>query len=121
MSTVLIIEDDPDIRELERLMLSHSGHGVLVAANGREALDVLERLRPTLILLDLMMPVMDGLTFLVERRRRGLAADVPVICISAAGDQALRRAQDLGALECIPKPADVDDLCDRVAQYCRLL
>src|SRR5204863_9255083 len=102
MSTVLIIEDDPDIRELERLMLSHSGHGVLVAANGREALDVLERLRPTLMLLDLMMPVMDGLTFLIERRRRGLAADVPVICSSAAGEQAVRRAQELGAWECIP-------------------
>jgi two-component system OmpR family response regulator len=121
MSTVLIIEDDPDIRELERLMLSHSGHAVVIAANGREALDVLERLRPNLILLDLMMPVMDGLTFLVERRRRGLATDVPVICISAAGEQTLKRAQQLGAWECIPKPADVDELCDRVDQYCRLL
>jgi DNA-binding response OmpR family regulator len=115
--TILIVDDDPDIRELERAALTHAGHKVVMASNGREALGTLERMRPCLILLDLMMPVMDGLTFLVEMRRIG-AANVPVLCVSAAGDGVLARALQLGARECLPKPADVEELCSRVLRYC---
>ncbi|MDQ3488660.1 MAG: response regulator, partial [Acidobacteriota bacterium] len=77
MATVLVIEDDPDMRELERTALTCSGHEVMLACNGREGLRELEQRKPCVILLDLMMPVMDGLTFLVERKRRGVATDVP--------------------------------------------
>ena len=117
MPTILIVDDDPDIRELERAALTHAGHKVVMASNGREALGTLERMRPCLILLDLMMPVMDGLTFLVEMRRIG-AANVPGPCVSAAGDGVLARALQLGARECLPKPADVEELCSRVLRYC---
>ena len=64
MPTVLIIEDDPDMRELERTALECWGFDVHVAPNGREGLRVLSEHRPCVILLDLMMPIMDGLTFL---------------------------------------------------------
>jgi DNA-binding response OmpR family regulator len=74
--------------------------------------------RPCVILLDLMMPVMDGLTFLAERKRRHLAEEVPVVCVSAAGEEMTADALRLGAKECIPKPADFDELCQRVAHYC---
>ena len=87
MPRVLVIEDDADTRELERLALTCGGHDVVLAANGNEGLRALERMRPCVIILDLMMPVMDGLTFLVERRRRGICADVPVVCVSAAGGE----------------------------------
>ena len=119
MATVLVIEDDPDMRELERTALSCGGHHVVLAPNGREGLEALERGRPCLILLDLMMPVMDGLTFLTERRRRGVGADVPVICVSAAGEELFGQALRLGAKECIQKPADLEELCERVTQYCQ--
>ena len=118
MPTILIVDDDPDIRELERAALTHAGHKVVMASNGREALGTLERIRPCLILLDLMMPVMDGLTFLVEMRRIGVGANVPVLCVSAAGDGVLARALQLGARECLHKPADVEELCSRVLRYC---
>ena len=118
MATVLVIEDDPDMREIERTALSCGGHEVMLAHNGSEGLRALEGRRPCVILLDLMMPVMDGLTFLVERRRRGVAADVPVVCVSAGGEEMVSHALRLGAKECIPKPADLDELCDRVGHYC---
>ena len=119
MSTVLVIEDDPDMREIERATLGFAGHDVLLAANGCEGLQALERRRPCVILLDLMMPVMDGLTFLAERNKRGLAQGVPVLCITAGGDDMTAHALHLGARECMHKPADIDELCDRVAHYCR--
>jgi DNA-binding response OmpR family regulator len=119
MSTVLVIEDDPDMREIERATLGSAGHEVKVAANGREGLEVLERVRPCVILLDLMMPVMDGLTFLAEKRKRSLAEGVPVLCVTAGGEEMTRHALDLGARECLHKPADFDELCDRVEHYCR--
>ena len=119
MATVLVIEDDPDMREIERTALSCGGHHVLTANNGHEGLRQLEQQRPCVILLDLMMPVMDGLTFLVERARRGVASDVPVICVTAGGDEMIRHAMRLGAKECLGKPADLDHLCQRVTHYCR--
>lgn len=117
--TVLIVEDDPDMREIERATLGCAGYDVLEAGDGAEGLARLEGRRPCVILLDLMMPRMDGLTFLAERQRRHLAKDVPVVCVSAAGPEMVDRAMELGARECIPKPADFDELCDRVAHYCR--
>lgn len=119
MATVLVVEDDPDIREMETIALSCGGHDVRTATNGTEALRQLEQKRPCVILLDLMMPVMDGLTFLVERQRRGVASDVPVICVTAGGDEMIKHALRLGAKECLGKPADLDEICERVTQYCR--
>jgi len=119
VATVLVIEDDPDMRELERTALTCSGHEVMLASNGREGPRELEQRTPCVILLDLMMPVMDGLTFLVERKRRGLGANVPVVCVSAGGSEIINRAMGLGAQDCIQKPADFDELCDRVDRYCR--
>lgn len=118
LATVLVIEDDPDMRELERTALTCSGHEVMLASNGREGLRELEQRRPCVILLDLMMPVMDGLTFLVERKRRGVGTDVPVVCVSAGGHDIVSRAMGLGAQACIHKPADFDELCERVAEFC---
>lgn len=118
MSTVLVVEDDPDMREIQRATLDCAGHQVVLAGNGREALELLARRRPCVILLDLMMPVMDGLTFLAERARRGLAEDVPVLCVTAGGEEMQKHALTLGARECLPKPADFDELCDRVRHYC---
>ena len=118
MATVLVIEDDPDIREIERAVLGCAGHEVITASNGLAGLELLERQRPCLILLDLMMPVMDGLTFLVERAKRAIAREVPVLCVSAGADHMIQRALELGASDCLVKPADFEELCGRVAQFC---
>ena len=118
MPTVLVVEDDPDMRELERRALSYAGHDVLVADNGHDALRTLETHRPAVIVLDVMMPGMDGLTFLLERVQRGIAVDVPVVCVSAAGPAVASEALQLGAAEFVGKPVSLDDLCERVAYYC---
>lgn len=115
---VLVVEDDPDVQNIERQVLGFAGYDVLVANNGKEALDQLRDSSPSVILLDLMMPVMDGLTFLTERRRLGLAEDVPVVCVSAAGGEMLHQALRLGLNECLQKPPDFDQLCNRVEYYC---
>ena len=117
--TVLVVEDDADLREIERTVLEYYGFSVASAVNGAEALRLLEHATPDVILLDLMMPVMDGLAFLPERARRGIAERVPVVCVSAAGERMMTQALRLGATECIQKPTDFDQLCSRVSEYCR--
>lgn len=105
------------MRDLERTVLEFGGYAVTLAGNGVEALRHLEHTRPDVIILDLMMPVMDGLTFLAERSRRQLAESVPVLCVSAAGREMTAHALRLGANECLPKPTDFDTLCQRVLHH----
>ena len=118
MHTVLVIEDDPDMREIEQTALQGNGYEVILAANGLEGLDALGQSPPCVILLDLMMPVMDGLTFLAERQKRRLGEGVPVVCVSAGGDEMAAHALRLGAEECISKPADFEELFSRIEHYC---
>jgi CheY-like chemotaxis protein len=118
MPSVLLVEDDPDMQTLERLSLEGEGYQVSTANNGAEALRYLDSATPCVIVLDLMMPVMDGLTFLAERTERGLAEGVPVVCVSAGGPELMRRARELGAVACFDKPADFEALCDAVGRFC---
>ena len=82
-SPVLLVEDDTDTREIMARTLDKAGWQVLEATNGREALDQLARTRPGLILLDLMMPVMDGFDFLLGMRANPDWRDIPVIVLTA--------------------------------------
>ncbi|MBA2604259.1 MAG: response regulator [Acidobacteria bacterium] len=118
MPTVLVIEDDPDMQAIERTMLECVGYTVKMAGNGAEGLQSLKCGTPCLILLDLMMPIMDGLSFLRERKRLAAAQSTPVICVSAAGPELVGEALRLGAVECLHKPTDFDELCHIVARYC---
>ena len=118
MTRVLVVEDNPDMRELERMALEWNGFEVHLASNGEDALRVFSRAQPSVILLDLMMPVMGGLDFLAARRDRPDVAGVPVICVSASGQTMMEDALRLGACECLPKPTDFDELCQRVREYC---
>ena len=117
MPTVLVIEDDPDMRELERVALGCGGYGTALAANGREALQILTNVRPCAIVLDLMMPVMDGLSFLAALHHTE-ERDVPVVCVTAASASMIAEALRRGARECLPKPTDIDQLCAIVDRYC---
>lgn len=119
MATVLVVEDDLDMRQLERMALETSGFQVVTVGNGAEALAHLQQERPCAILLDLMMPVMDGLTFLRERHRVRAAERVPVICVSAAGQEMVFEALRSGAVDWLPKPTDFEELCQVVSAHCR--
>ena len=111
---VLIVDDDPDILQTLALCLSTEGYAILMAANGKEALDVLARERPAAILLDLMMPVMDGWQFVAELESRGLR-QAPILILSA--DRAVQgHASRLRASGHLAKPFDLDELLGKVQQ-----
>ena len=111
--TVLIVEDDELVRDAIAEALRDEGYTVHIASNGREALDALQsaKKQPRLILLDLIMPVMDGWEFLRERERQPTLAGIPVCAVSAA--ETLPSAVE----HRIRKPFRLDDLLEVVARY----
>lgn len=103
---VLVVDDDPDILEGLRELLGAT-YDVLVAADGREALDVLEREHVDALVLDLMMPGVSGDDVLRELRRR---PDAPPAVVLSARTDARALAAELGAAACLGKPFPVDEL-----------
>jgi CheY-like chemotaxis protein len=113
---VLVVEDDDDLREMMAQLLTLEGFRTETVANGQEALAYLHaRPRPDVILLDLMMPVMDGWEFRRRQQADPALASVPVIVLSAL-DQA--RAAKVDAAAFLKKPLDFDRLLDLVRGYC---
>ena len=106
---ILVVDDDPSIQGFLAEALADEGYGVRTAANGREALAVLRAWRPDLILLDLMMPEMDGWAFRAEQRLMPGVADVPVIVLSAARDLDAR-TRELEPAQVFSKPFDLEAL-----------
>ena len=113
---VLVVEDERGIRESLEAALLDEGYAVRTATHGREALDTLATWPAELILLDLMLPIMDGWHFLRERQRLGAAPDARVIVVSATRETRRGTVADLEADAVIPKPFDLDRLLDTVAQ-----
>src|SRR5262245_11415139 len=97
--SVLVVEDDNDIRDALTLILRDQGYQVDSASNGQEALDQLRRGSPAnLIVLDLMMPVMDGWQFRHEQQRDPTLAGIPVVIVSADGS-VQHKAASIGAID----------------------
>ncbi len=97
--SVLVVDDDPDLRGLVRRALEREGWGVIEAADGRAALDQLEKHAPGLILLDLLMPRMDGFAVLAELRARPAWRQIPVVVITAKDLTAEERGRLHGQVE----------------------
>jgi len=115
--TILIVEDDEDLREMMAHLLTLEGFEAVTVANGREALDYLHSARtPEVILLDLMMPIMDGWEYRRRQQADPSLAPVPVIILSAL-DQARAAAVDAAAF--LKKPLDFDRLLSLVRTYCQ--
>jgi two-component system, chemotaxis family, chemotaxis protein CheY len=110
---VLVVDDDPDILEAICDILSGEGYRVARARHGVEALERVKEERPSVILLDLMMPVMDGAAFVEAMRASGGAFDIPIVVISA--DSSPQRAVAVGARGFLAKPFDIDALLAQVA------
>ena len=110
-ATILIVEDDPAIRHVLAEALEDEGYQIIETANGQDALSALASgdVVPDAIILDLMMPVMDGWAFRTEQLLAGLAPDIPLIVLSASR-RATPLAANLAAAAIIPKPFDLDEL-----------
>ena len=119
MPQILVVEDDDAIRGLVSEVLRDDGYDVREASNGIEALDRLREQRPDLIVLDLMMPVMDGWAFVEECRRKPCCDDVPIVVTSASHDlpRTAERLSTFGVRTCLAKPFDVDGLLALVERY----
>ena len=116
MPQVLIIDDDEPVRRLLELLLKTSGYDTVTATNGVEGLEQMQRQLPCLVLLDIMMPEMDGFEF----RRQQLAdpnlAPVPVVCLTGHYDP-----EQVGwqlAVACLKKPLHFPDVIDAVEAKC---
>jgi CheY-like chemotaxis protein len=116
--TVLIVVDDRDIREMLSQNLEDEGYSVIAAADGHDALAALDaEQKPCLILLDLMMPGMNGWEFRAEQKRMAQIAEIPVVILSARTDVA-KAASEMDGVEYIAKPIDFDALMRTVARFC---
>ena len=104
---ILVVDDDPSIRDVVASLLELEGHEVSTASNGLEALRDVERQPPDLIVLDMRMPVMDGWTFVRELHRRGL--HVPILVLTATQDAHLW-AEQVGAEDFLEKPFEISSL-----------
>jgi CheY-like chemotaxis protein len=115
---VLVVDDDPDILDAICDILDAEGYRVARARHGAEALEQVEAARPDIILLDLMMPVMDGVAFSHALRQRPRVSDIPIVVISADGNP--QRAASVGAAGYLAKPFDIEALLAQVAGITRL-
>ena len=113
--TVLVVDDEPDILLLHRLNLEAAGHRVVLAADGVTALERIAEERPDAVVLDVMMPVLDG--WGVLERLRTDPSPPPVLVVSAKSSPAdVNRARQLGAGDYLAKPYDPEELLRRVAR-----
>ncbi|MBX3735447.1 MAG: response regulator [Candidatus Didemnitutus sp.] len=112
---ILAVDDEPEILELIAYQLRKAGHSVATAGNGWEALAEVRRQRPDLILLDLMLPDLDGFGVCEILRRDPATATIPIVIISAwASADSRHLGLELGALDYLTKPFSPHELVQRV-------
>jgi CheY-like chemotaxis protein len=114
--SVLIVDDDDDAREMLAGVVEQAGYTVQTARNGSEGLDRLRQARPELILLDVIMPVMDGTMFRQEQRRHWDWLHIPTIVMTGAYDEPML---DLAVEETLKKPVGADTVLEIVRRHCK--
>jgi len=119
-SRVLIVEDEPDIRELVVHHLKREGYQVSAASSGEEALRQVQAAPPDLVILDLMMPAMDGLEVCRRLRQDPATVSLPIVMLTAKGDEVDRvLGLEIGADDYIVKPFSPKELLARVRAVLR--
>jgi two-component system chemotaxis response regulator CheY len=117
--SILVVDDDPDVRDAVTDILVDEGYGVTGVSSGREALQHLQaHMRPSLILLDMMMPEMDGWLLRQELKKSPELAAIPIVILSGHGD-VRDAALALGAVDYLRKPLRSDSLLEIAERYCR--
>jgi CheY-like chemotaxis protein len=117
---VMIVDDDPDVRESIAEVLEDSGYRPISAGNGREAMELLRAAvaKPCAILLDMMMPVMDGWQFRAQQQEDPELSSIPVVVVTAHADISEVVAQ-LDVAAALKKPLQLDALLQTVSRFCQ--
>ena len=116
MTKILVVDDEAPIREVVGALLRQAGHDVILAEYGLSGIAIAQSEKPDLILLDLMMPVVDGFEVLRRLREDPIASGIPAIILTAKIDAASERAcMELGAVDYIKKPWGPQEIEERVA------
>lgn len=119
MPRLLVIDDDPSIRGFLEALLAIEGYEVFTAADGIDGLCAVDRHQPDCVLLDVMMPGVDGFQVLTTLRSAARHAHLPVVMISAASDsESARRARQLGADRFLAKPFEMEHLLSALLELC---
>ncbi len=118
MKTILCVDDEPTQLMLLRLALTRAGYHILEAPDGQQGIELAVKHQPALILMDLMMPGMDGATAIWHLKQNPVTQPIPILVLSAyiRGDQA-KRALDAGAAELVSKSLILTDLIEKVQSY----
>ncbi len=116
VKTILIVDNDLQVRRAIELILRYSGYHVVMAESGPEGIKKASSLQPDLILMDVMMPEMDGFETIRRIRQLSECDHIPIILLSVLGNQAEARVkgESVGVCDCIAKPVKVDELRDRI-------
>src|SRR6185436_14719720 len=120
MKTILLADDEEHLRTLVRTTLDQPGYRILESEDGATALEVAQRERPDVVVLDWMMPSMTGIEVMTELRRDAATAEIPVILLTAKGQRAdVAQALASGATAYLAKPFSPLELLAKVEQLCR--
>lgn len=115
---ILLVDDDPAILKLYGSKLGAVGYSIVYARTGREARDIAKRTHPNLVILDVMMPEMNGIECLQAMRSDPDTKDIPAIFLTSLEDreETLQAAKDLGALDFINKSIDLAEFSERIQE-----
>jgi len=105
---VLVVEDEPDLRDIARIVLEEDGFEVATASDGRLGLERVLTWKPDVLLLDMGLPIMSGEELVAAMRAE--MVDPPVVIVMSAAGTIVERAARLGAMACVAKPFDLDEL-----------
>jgi DNA-binding response OmpR family regulator len=119
---ILLVDDDPQFLDLYTLRLNQAGFQVLQAKNGKEGLELAKSQKPDLILLDVLMPVMDGAETLVALKGEETTKNIPILILTGLEDSAedIKFAQESGAVDFINKTVDFKDLLKKIKEILKL-
>ncbi|MFW5657949.1 MAG: response regulator [Bacteroidota bacterium] len=113
--TILVIDDSNTNVVLLEAILNDKGYNIQTALNVKEAFNIMDKQLPDLILLDLLMPKINGYDFLKEVKARNDTKEIPVIVISAVTEaENIKKTMNMGAIDFIKKPVDIQELVDKV-------
>ena len=115
---ILIIEDEKNIRENVLEILEIKGHDVMVAIDGHEGIEMLDKFKPDFVLCDIMMPVMDGYAFLEQVRSKKEYSTLPIVFLTAKAERDdYEKAISLGATDFLTKPFSFEELFHVIDKY----